>query len=52
MICILKVILLSADVFENFRKMCLKVFHLDTVSSWISMPSSFKKGKSKTRIMN
>ena len=34
-------------VFENFRKMCLKIYYLDPVnffsSSWISMASSFKK---------
>ena len=30
MICILKVIhYFSADVFKNFRKVCLKIYHLD-----------------------
>ena len=39
--------LFLADVFESFRKMCLKMYHLDpgkiSFSSWISMVSSFKK---------
>ena len=29
--------LLMADVFENFRKMCLKIYHLDTVK-FLSAP--------------
>ena len=29
--------LLSADVFENFRKMCLKIYHLDPVK-FLSAP--------------
>ena len=45
--CILNATLLLAKVFKNFRKMCLKMYHLDPVkissSSWISMTSSFKK---------
>ena len=36
MIYILKVVIL-ADVFENFRKMCLKFFHLDP-AKFISAP--------------
>ena len=40
--------LLLANVFENFRKMCLKIYHLDpSFCSWISMASSFKKDSSK-----
>ena len=35
MICILK--LLLADVFENLRKMCLKIYHLDPVK-FLSAP--------------
>ena len=42
--------LLLADVFENFVKLCLKIYHLDPqiyFSSWISIASSFKKDWSK-----
>ena len=39
--------LLLADVFENFRNMCLEIYELDPakflINSWISMASSFKK---------
>ena len=49
-------ILLLADIFEIFRKMCLKIYHLDPVkisfSSRLSMASGFKKDRSKTRIIN
>ena len=38
---------LLADVFENFRNMCLEIYELDPakflINSWISMASSFKK---------
>ena len=38
---------LLADVFENFRNMCLEMYELDPakflINSWISMASSFKK---------
>ena len=48
--------LLLADVFENFRKMCLKIYHLHPAKSFfssrISLASSFKKDLSKIRIIN
>ena len=38
---------LLADVFENFRNLCLEIYELDPakflINSWISMASSFKK---------
>ena len=42
--------LLLADVFENFRNMCIKVYELDPAngsSIWISMASMFKKADVK-----
>ena len=40
--------LLLADVFENFRKMCLKIYHLGPVkflsAAGLAWLSSFKKG--------
>ena len=48
--------LLMADVFESFRKMCLKFHELDPAkfffNSWISMGTSFKKNKRKIRTIN
>ena len=46
--------LLLAGVFENVRKMCLKVRELCKISFGylISMSSNFKKDRSKTRIIN
>ena len=45
-----------ADVFENFRKMCLETFKLNPAkiffSSRVSLTSSFKKYQSKIRIVN
>ena len=39
--------LLLAHVFKNFRKMCLKIYHLRSCkisfTSWISMSRDFKK---------
>ena len=43
--------ILLADVFETFRKMYLKTYHLDPskffFSSWISTASSLKKDLEK-----
>ena len=39
--------LIFTDVFENFRKMCLDIYHLEpskiSFSPWISLASNFKK---------
>ena len=50
-------VLLLADVFENFRKMYLKIYELHRpreiyFSSWISMANSFKKDRGKIRTFN
>ena len=48
--------LLLADVFENFRNMCLKIYKIDPpklfISYWISMASNFKNNLSKVRSFN
>ena len=43
--------LLLADVFENLKNTCIKIYKLNPVKflSWISMASTFKKDKSKIR---
>ena len=47
--------LLLADVFENFRKMCLKVYHLDPVkflsAPWLAWQAAFKKTKVKLELL-
>ena len=47
--------LLLADVYENFRNMCLDKHELDPtyfVFASLSLPSLFKKDRSKIRIIN
>ena len=47
--------LLLTDVFENFRKMCLKVYHLDPVkflsAPWLAWQAAFKKTKVKLELL-
>ena len=49
-------ILLFANVFENFRNMCIKVYEVDPAHifacSRISLASMFKENRSKIRIDN
>ena len=48
--------LMLANVFENFRNMCIKVYELDPahffVCTRISMASIFKENRSRIRIDN
>ena len=48
--------LLLADVFKNFRKMYLNILSFRpckiSFSSWITMAGSFKKDRSKIKIIN
>ena len=51
MICILKVIhYFSADVFKNFRKVCLKIYHLDPAKFLWSLKNSGVKLELLTNI--
>ena len=40
--------LLLADVFENFRKMCLKIYHLDPVKFLLAPGLAWKAAVKKT----
>ena len=48
--------LLLADAFENFRKMCLKIYHLDPVkflsAVGLAWQAALKKDRNKTRIIS
>ena len=47
--------LLLADVFKNFRKMCLKIYHLDTArflsAPGLAWPAAFKKTEVKLELL-
>ena len=42
------VTLLLADVFENFRKMCLKIYHLDPAKSFSAPELAWQAALKKT----
>ena len=55
-LCLKSDTLLLADVFENVRKICLKVYNLDPVK-FLSAPglawqAALKKNRSKIRVIN
>ena len=47
--------LLLADVFENFRKTCLKIYHLDPVkflsAPWLARQAALKKTEEKLELL-
>ena len=42
--------LVLADVFENFRKMCLKIFHLDSVKLFSAPGLAWQAALRKTEV--
>ena len=47
--------LFLADVFENFRKMCLKIYYLDSAKFLLDLGLAWQaalKNRSKVRIIN
>ena len=48
--------LLLVDVFKNFGKMCLKIYHLEPLkclsASGLAWQAALKKNRSKIRIIN
>ena len=47
--------LLLVEVFENFKKMCLKIYHLDPVifnsAAWLAWQAALKKSKVKWELL-